>query len=74
MQEVAVGNYRAFIAADGALSSCRDQLGSIGTHLDDMVISDLVLIFFYVCPMCLFCIITWVEILPYSLHLQILMC
>ncbi|KMZ66602.1 putative Conserved oligomeric Golgi complex component [Zostera marina] len=37
MQEVAVGNYRAFIAADGALSSCRDQLGSIGTHLDDMI-------------------------------------
>lgn len=37
MQEVAVGNYRAFIAADAALSSCRDQLSSIGTHLDNMI-------------------------------------
>uniref|UniRef100_A0A1D1YRN3 Conserved oligomeric Golgi complex subunit 8 n=2 Tax=Anthurium amnicola TaxID=1678845 RepID=A0A1D1YRN3_9ARAE len=37
MQEVAVGNYRAFIAADDALSACREQLVTIGQHLDSMV-------------------------------------
>lgn len=37
MQEVAVGNYRAFVAADDALSACREQLVAIGRHLDSMV-------------------------------------
>ncbi|CAA7402950.1 unnamed protein product [Spirodela intermedia] len=37
MQEVAVGNYRAFVAADDALSACREQLVSIGRHLDSMI-------------------------------------
>lgn len=37
MQEVAVGNYRAFIAADDALSACREQLVAVGQHLDSMV-------------------------------------
>ena len=37
MQEVAVANYRAFVAADRALSSCREQLTAVGRHLDSMV-------------------------------------
>ncbi|XP_078432120.1 conserved oligomeric Golgi complex component-related / COG complex component-like protein [Wolffia australiana] len=37
MQEVAVGNYRSFVAADHALSACRDQLSAVSRHLDSMI-------------------------------------
>jgi len=37
MQEVAVGNYRAFIAASDALSFVRDQLTGFDKHLESLV-------------------------------------
>ncbi|GAV56957.1 Dor1 domain-containing protein [Cephalotus follicularis] len=38
MQEVAVGNYRAFIAAADALLAIREQVTSIDNHLDSLII------------------------------------
>lgn len=38
MQEVAVANYRAFIAAADALVTVRDEVSSIDKHLESMVI------------------------------------
>lgn len=38
MQEVAVGNYRAFIAAADALLAIREEVSSIDKHLDSLVI------------------------------------
>lgn len=40
MQEVAVGNYRAFIAAADALLAIREEVSSIDKHLDSLVIHD----------------------------------
>ncbi|KAF6157243.1 hypothetical protein GIB67_041704 [Kingdonia uniflora] len=37
MQEVAVGNYRAFIAAADALMSIREQVVSVDKHLESMI-------------------------------------
>lgn len=37
MQEVAVGNYRAFIAAADALLAIREEVTSIDKHLDTLV-------------------------------------
>ncbi|KAH9805214.1 Conserved oligomeric Golgi complex subunit 8 [Citrus sinensis] len=37
MQEVAVGNYRAFIAAADALLAIREEVSSIDKHLDSMI-------------------------------------
>ena len=37
MQEVAVGNYRAFIAAADALLAIREEVSSIDKHLESMV-------------------------------------
>ena len=37
MQEVAVGNYRAFIAAADALLAIREEVSSIDKHLETMV-------------------------------------
>ncbi|KAJ8899630.1 hypothetical protein K2173_018604 [Erythroxylum novogranatense] len=37
MQEVAVGNYRAFISAADALLAIRDQVSSIHNHLDSLI-------------------------------------
>ena len=39
MQEVAVGNYRSFIAAADALLAIRHQVSSIDNHLQSMVIN-----------------------------------
>lgn len=38
MQEVAVGNYRAFIAAADALLEIRQEVSSIDKHLESLVI------------------------------------
>lgn len=38
MQEVAVGNYRAFIAAADALLEIREEVSSIDKHLESLVI------------------------------------
>lgn len=38
MQEVAVGNYRAFISAADALRSVKEEVSSIHKHLDNLVI------------------------------------
>lgn len=38
MQEVAVGNYRAFIAAADALFAIREEVSSISNHLESLVI------------------------------------
>lgn len=38
MQEVAVGNYRAFIAAADALLAIREEVSSIDRHLESLVI------------------------------------
>ncbi|KAH0969831.1 hypothetical protein GBA52_028427 [Prunus armeniaca] len=37
MQEVAVGNYRAFIAAADALLAIRDEVSSIDNHLESLI-------------------------------------
>ncbi|KAF8388786.1 hypothetical protein HHK36_025466 [Tetracentron sinense] len=37
MQEVAVGNYRAFIAAADALLSIREQVSSVDKHLESLI-------------------------------------
>eukprot|EP00262_Sarcandra_glabra_P015376 TRINITY_DN4736_c2_g1_i2.p1 TRINITY_DN4736_c2_g1~~TRINITY_DN4736_c2_g1_i2.p1 ORF type:complete len:235 (+),score=26.35 TRINITY_DN4736_c2_g1_i2:96-707(+) len=37
MQEVAVGNYRAFIAAADALLSIREQVTSVDNHLESLI-------------------------------------
>lgn len=37
MQEVAVGNYRAFIAAADALLAIREEVSSIDKHLESLV-------------------------------------
>lgn len=37
MQEVAVGNYRAFIAAADALLAIREEVSSIDNHLESLV-------------------------------------
>ncbi|KAK1273437.1 hypothetical protein QJS04_geneDACA012520 [Acorus gramineus] len=37
MQEVAVGNYRAFIAAADALSSVREQVSAVDRHLESLI-------------------------------------
>ena len=37
MQEVAVGNYRAFIAATDALIAIREEVSSIDKHLESLV-------------------------------------
>lgn len=39
MQEVAVGNYRAFIAAADALLEIREEVSSIDKHLESLVFS-----------------------------------
>lgn len=38
MQEVAVGNYRAFISAADALHAIREEVSSVDKHLDSLVI------------------------------------
>lgn len=38
IQEVAVGNYRAFIAAADALLAIREEVSSIDKHLESLVI------------------------------------
>lgn len=38
MQEVAVGNYRAFISAADALHSIKEEISSTHKHLDTLVI------------------------------------
>lgn len=38
MQEVAVGNYRAFISAADALHAVREEVSSVDKHLDSLVI------------------------------------
>ena len=38
MQEVAVGNYRAFISAADALLAIREEVSSIDRHLESLVI------------------------------------
>lgn len=38
MQEVAVGNYRAFISAADALHAIREQVSSVDKHLESLVI------------------------------------
>lgn len=38
IQEVAVGNYRAFIAAADALLAIREEVSSIDKHLETLVI------------------------------------
>ena len=52
MQEVAVGNYRAFIAAADSLLAIREEVSAIDKHLESLVIKfhllinfDLLLIF-----------------------------
>ena len=40
IQEVAVGNYRAFIAAADALLAIREEVSSIDKHLESLVISN----------------------------------
>lgn len=42
MQEVAVGNYRAFIAAADALLAIREEVSSIDKHLESLVSFDLI--------------------------------
>lgn len=42
MQEVAVGNYRAFIAAADALLAIREEVSSIDKHLGSLVSFDLI--------------------------------
>ena len=37
MQEVAVGNYRAFIAAADALNAIREEVSYIDKHLESLV-------------------------------------
>lgn len=37
IQEVAVGNYRAFIAAADALLAIREEVSSIDKHLESLV-------------------------------------
>ena len=37
MQEVAVGNYRAFITAADALLAIREEVSSIDKHLESLV-------------------------------------
>ena len=37
MLEVAVGNYRAFIAVGDALFAIREEVSSIDTHLESLV-------------------------------------
>lgn len=37
MQEVAVANYRSFIAAADALVSIREEVSSIDNHLESLV-------------------------------------
>lgn len=44
MQEVAVGNYRAFIAAADALSFIREQLTDFDKHLESLVLLKLLFI------------------------------
>lgn len=39
MQEVAVGNYRAFIAAADALLEIREDVSAIDKHLEYLVLS-----------------------------------
>jgi len=39
MQEVAVGNYRSFIAAADALIAIRQEVSSIDNHLESLVLS-----------------------------------
>lgn len=39
MQEVAVGNYRAFIAAADALLAIREEVSSIDKHLESLVLN-----------------------------------
>ena len=41
MQEVAVGNYRAFIAAADALVAIKEEVSSIDKHLESLVITSL---------------------------------
>lgn len=38
MQEVAVGNYRAFIAAADALCSIREEVSAVDRHLESLVL------------------------------------
>jgi hypothetical protein len=38
MQEVAVGNYRAFIAAADSLLAIREEVSAIDKHLESLVI------------------------------------
>lgn len=38
IQEVAVGNYRAFIAAADALLAIREEVSSIDKHLESLVL------------------------------------
>lgn len=46
MQEVAVGNYRSFIAAADALIAIRQEVSSIDNHLESLVLH--LLNFFYI--------------------------
>ena len=44
MQEVAVGSYRAFIAASGALSTIGEQVSAIDNYLESLVF---ILLFYF---------------------------
>ncbi len=44
MQEVAVGNYRAFISAADALLAIREEVSAIDNHLESLVIIYLFLV------------------------------
>ena len=50
MQEVAVGNYRAFISSADALLSIKEEVSSIDKHLESLVI----LLFFFMFKFCNF--------------------
>ena len=48
MQEVAVGNYRAFIAAADALVAIKEEVSSIDKHLESLVITFLLQFSFHI--------------------------
>ena len=47
MQEVAVGNYRAFISAADALLAIREEVSAIDNHLESLVIIYLFIYFWF---------------------------
>lgn len=50
MQEVAVGNYRAFISAADALVAIKEEVSSIDKHLESLVINFIIIKIFIFLP------------------------